>query len=56
MPDGFVLHTLVDNAASRAFYERYGLMAGGTRINPVNGMTTIEYRWTPGGSPTPLME
>src|SRR5262245_45274170 len=45
MPDGFGLHTLTDNVASREFYERHGLMAGGTRINPVNGMETIEYRW-----------
>jgi ribosomal protein S18 acetylase RimI-like enzyme len=47
MPHGFVLHTLVDNVASRAFYEQHGLRAGDTRINPVNGMMTIEYRWTP---------
>jgi putative acetyltransferase len=47
MPDGFVLHTLVDNVASRAFYARHGLVAGDIRINPANGMRTIEYRWTP---------
>jgi ribosomal protein S18 acetylase RimI-like enzyme len=47
MPDGFRLHTLVDNAASRAFYEREGLTAGGVLINPVNRMQTIEYRWMP---------
>jgi GNAT superfamily N-acetyltransferase len=47
MPDGFVLHTLVDNVTSRAFYEHHGLSAGDTRINPVNGMATIEYRWDP---------
>jgi ribosomal protein S18 acetylase RimI-like enzyme len=47
MPDGFVLHTLVDNAGSRAFYERHGLVPGDTRINPANGMPVIEYRWTP---------
>ena len=45
MPNGFDLRTLTDNVASRAFYERHGLIAGGTRINPVNGMETIEYRW-----------
>ena len=47
MPDGFVLHTLVDNVASRAFYERHGLVAGETEINPANGMRTVEYRWKP---------
>ena len=47
MPDGFVLHTLVDNLTSRAFYERHGLVAGDTEINPANGMRTVEYRWTP---------
>jgi ribosomal protein S18 acetylase RimI-like enzyme len=47
MPDGFTLHTLVDNVASRAFYERHGLVAGDTEINPANGMRTIEYRWKP---------
>jgi GNAT superfamily N-acetyltransferase len=47
MPEGFVLHTLVDNAASRAFYERHGLAAGGTHVNPVNGRAVVEYRWTP---------
>jgi putative acetyltransferase len=47
MPQGFTLQTLVDNATSRAFYERHGLVAGETRINRVNGMQTIEYRWTP---------
>lgn len=47
MPEGFVLHTLVDNTASRAFYERHGLVAGDTRVNPVNGLATIGYRWTP---------
>ena len=49
MADGFVLHTLVDNAASRAFYERHGLVAGDTHLNPANGMAVIEYRWMPGG-------
>jgi len=48
MPDGFVLHTLVENVGSRAFYERHGLVAGDTRINPANGMAVVEYRWTPG--------
>lgn len=47
LPDGFTLHTLVDNVASRAFYERHGLVAGDTEINPANGMRTVEYRWTP---------
>jgi GNAT superfamily N-acetyltransferase len=47
MPDGFVLHTLVDNLTSRAFYERHGLVAGDTGINPANGMRTVEYLWTP---------
>jgi ribosomal protein S18 acetylase RimI-like enzyme len=47
MPRGFRLSTLEANQASRAFYERHGLTAGDTHINPVNGMTTIEYRWTP---------
>ena len=47
MPAGFVLHTLADNADARAFYERHGLVAGTTRVNPINGMVTIEYRWTP---------
>ena len=49
MPGGFDLHTLEDNAASRAFYERHGLVPGGIQTNPVNGMSTIEYRWRPGG-------
>ena len=47
MPDGFNLHTLVENTASRAFYERHGLRAGAVRVNPVNGLETIEYRWAP---------
>lgn len=51
MPDGFVLHTLVDNVTSRAFYERHGLVAGAARVNPANGMSVIAYRWAPGGSP-----
>jgi putative acetyltransferase len=54
MPAGFSLWTLEDNVASRAFYERHGLAPGGTQINPVNGMSTIEYRWAPatsGGQP-----
>ena len=50
MPEGFTLHTLVDNVASRAFYERHGLVAGDAEINPANGLRTIEYRWTPAGS------
>ena len=47
MPDGFILYTLVDNVASRAFYERHGLVPGDTKVNRVNGMATIQYRWTP---------
>jgi putative acetyltransferase len=47
MPDGFTLVTLVENHASRAFYERHGLRAGGTRVNPVNDMPTVEYHWSP---------
>ncbi len=47
MPEGFCLRTLEENSASRAFYERHGLAAGATQINPVNGMSTIEYRWAP---------
>ena len=47
LPDGFCLWTLNDNFASRAFYERHGLAAGRTQINPVNGMSTIEYCWAP---------
>jgi len=47
MPAGFRLRTLEDNLASRAFYERHGLTAGDIQSNPVNGMSTIEYRWTP---------
>jgi ribosomal protein S18 acetylase RimI-like enzyme len=47
MPAGFTLHTLVDNLASRAFYHRHGLVEGGRRTNPVNGLETLEYRWRP---------
>lgn len=47
MPDGFRLTTLVDNVASRAFYERHGFMTGATQTNAVNGMDTIEYHWMP---------
>jgi len=47
MPDGFRLHTLAENVASQAFYERNGLAKAGARINPVNGMPTIEYCWVP---------
>ena len=50
MPEGFILHTLVDNVTSRAFYERHGLVAGASRVNPANGMTVIEYRWSPADS------
>jgi len=45
MPEGFNLYTLTDNVASRAFYERHDLIPGRTRINSVNGMEAIEYRW-----------
>jgi orotate phosphoribosyltransferase len=47
MPDGFSLHTLVENTGSRAFYERHGMVAGDTGVNPVNGMATIGFTWTP---------
>jgi putative acetyltransferase len=47
MPAGFSLHTLVENASSRAFYRRQGLREGATRTNPVNGMPIVEYHWTP---------
>lgn len=47
MPKGFRLSTLDENKGSRAFYEHHGLVAGGGRINPVNGMSTVEYRWIP---------
>ena len=47
MPEGFSLHTLAENLASRAFYDRHGLVAGDSHISPVNGMETIEYRWAP---------
>ena len=50
MPEGFILHTMVDNVTSRAFYERHGLVAGDTEINPANGMRTVEYRWTSGSA------
>jgi ribosomal protein S18 acetylase RimI-like enzyme len=49
MPQGFSLHTLVDNTASRAFYERHGLLAGKRGISLINGMATVEYHW-PGGA------
>jgi len=47
MPSGFSLHTLVENRASRAFYGRHGLVEGDRRVNPINGMETIDYRWVP---------
>lgn len=47
MPAGFSLHTLVENAASRAFYEHHGLVAGDRRTSEINGLETIEYRWVP---------
>lgn len=47
MPEGFSLHTLSENLASRRFYESLGLVAGSSRISPVNGMETIEYSWMP---------
>jgi len=47
MPKGFSLHTLVDNLASRAFYRHHGLVEGGSRTNPINGLETIDYRWVP---------
>jgi putative acetyltransferase len=47
MPAGFSLHTLVENTASRAFYQRHGLQEGNTRTSPVNGMPIVEYHWTP---------
>ena len=50
MPDGFRLQTLAENVASQAFYERHGLVAGDTEINPANGLRTVEYRWAPGAS------
>ena len=39
MPEGFSLHTLVDNLASRAFYNHHGLAEGGHVINPINDIT-----------------
>jgi putative acetyltransferase len=45
MRGGFRLRTLVQNVASRTFYEKHGLVEGMTAISPVNGMETIEYRW-----------
>jgi GNAT superfamily N-acetyltransferase len=47
MPAGFSLHTLVENTPSRAFYQRHGLREGDTGTNPVNGMSIVEYHWTP---------
>ena len=47
MPEGFSLWTVEDNVVSRAFYGRHGLVPASTQINPINGMSTIEYRWTP---------
>ena len=52
MPEGFSLHTLVDNLASRAFYDRHGLVEGDRGTNPINGMEIIEYHWMPRASRT----
>jgi len=51
MPEGFTLQTLAENLASRAFYEHHGLVPGGSHVNPLNGMDTIEYRWMPSARP-----
>jgi GNAT superfamily N-acetyltransferase len=37
------LKTLVENAESRAFYTRLGMMEGGTSMNGFNGREEIEY-------------
>lgn len=47
LPSGFTLSTLVENGASRAFYENCGLVAGPTRFSAINGRPVIEYRWRP---------
>ena len=54
MPGGFILHTLAENHASRAFYERHGLVEGETRSNPINGLRQVTYHWTPPLANKPL--
>lgn len=44
-PTGLRLHTLIENAPARAFYERRGFCPGAVAMNAFNGRPNIEYRW-----------
>jgi GNAT superfamily N-acetyltransferase len=46
-PSGLSLHTLAQNAHARRFYERHGFRAEESSTNPVNGMPSVTYRWSP---------
>ena len=47
MPGGWHLHVATSNTRACRLYERYGLAAGATDLNPTTGRERIEYRWTP---------
>jgi ribosomal protein S18 acetylase RimI-like enzyme len=48
-PNGLRLHTLVENAAGRAFYEKLGFRAGGLETEAFGGRPNVEYIWRPEG-------
>jgi len=50
-PMGLRLHTLVENAPARAFYEKRGFVPGGMETNAFNGQPNIEYVWRPHTDP-----
>ncbi len=46
-PGGLRLHTLVENAPARAFYEQRGFRAGGIETEAFGGRPNVEYVWRP---------
>jgi ribosomal protein S18 acetylase RimI-like enzyme len=47
-PTGLRLHTLIENAPARVFYEKHGFRAGALETNAFNGLPNVEYVWRPG--------
>lgn len=46
-PNGLGLHTLVENAPARAFYEKRGFRAAGLETEAFGGRPNVEYVWRP---------
>jgi putative acetyltransferase len=45
-PNGLRLHTLVENAPARAFYEKHGFHAGALETEAFGGRPNVEYIWS----------